>query len=137
MDDKRFREWLYGKRDTGHTTGIPAPPHIEEEVLTIDKSIKTVPIISISRHRIGIDGKGVNTLVSLQGCELNCQYCINPKCKGSDEGVARHSPESLYEAVKIDDAYFHETDGGITFSGGEPLLYSDFIKRFSLHVDKR
>lgn len=137
MDDKLFRDWQYGKGDTGHTAGIPAPPNIEEEVLTFDPAEGTVPVISISRHRIGIDGKGVNTLITLHGCELNCKYCINPQCKDSYEGVARYSPESLYEAVKIDDAYFHETDGGITFSGGEPLLYSDFIQSFSLYVAKR
>ncbi len=137
MDDKLFRDWLYGKGDTGHTAGIPAPPNAEEEVLTFGPVDKTVPIISISRHRIGIDGSGVNTLITFHGCELNCRYCINPQCKDSDEGVTRHSPESLYEAVKIDYAYFQETDGGITFSGGEPLLYPDFIKSFSLYVDKR
>ena len=40
------------------------------------------------------------------------------------------SPMQLYEKVKIDDLYFLVTGGGITFGGGEPLLYSDFIAKF-------
>lgn len=41
-----------------------------------------------------------------------------------------YTPEMLFEAVKIDDLYFQATGGGITFGGGESLLYADFIHAF-------
>lgn len=89
-----------------------------------------VPIIGVSRHRIGTDGDGVTTLVAFHGCNLRCKYCLNPESLGSDVGVKRYTPESLYEKVKIDDLYFRSTGGGITFGGGEPCLQADFITSF-------
>ena len=89
-----------------------------------------VPIIGISRHRLGVDGNGVTTLVAFHGCNLRCKYCLNPEAIGSDDGLPRYTPESLYEKVKVDDLYFRATGGGITFGGGEPCLQADFIVRF-------
>ena len=40
------------------------------------------------------------------------------------------TPEELYERVKIDQLYFLASGGGVTFGGGEPLLYADFLRRF-------
>jgi pyruvate formate lyase activating enzyme len=40
------------------------------------------------------------------------------------------TPRELYEKVRIDELYFLATGGGITFGGGEPLLYSDFLQEF-------
>lgn len=89
-----------------------------------------VPVIGISRHRLGVDGDGVTTLVAFHGCNLRCNYCLNPEALGSDEGLPRYTPESLYEKVKVDDLYFRATGGGITFGGGEPCLQADFIVEF-------
>ena len=38
--------------------------------------------------------------------------------------------QALYERVRIDELYFLATGGGVTFGGGEPLLYSDFLQEF-------
>lgn len=89
-----------------------------------------VPVIGISRHRLGTDGNGVTTLVAFHGCNLRCKYCLNPEALGSADGLSRYTPESLYEKVKVDDLYFRATGGGITFGGGEPCLQADFIVRF-------
>jgi len=89
-----------------------------------------VPFIGISRHRIGVDGVGVTTLAAFHGCPLQCRYCLNPQCMGSSEGLQCHTPESLYEAVRIDNLYFLATGGGICFGGGEPLLRASFLHRF-------
>lgn len=98
-----------------------------------------VPIFGISRHRLGIDGPGITTLVTFMQCPLKCKYCINEKCheplSGSKTGqlpddVRYFSPQELYNEVKIDNIYFQATNGGITFGGGEPALYSDFITEF-------
>ena len=88
------------------------------------------PFIAISRHRIQTDGEGVTTLCGLYGCPLRCKYCINPQSFREDAKRIFHTPESLYNAVKLDDIYFLATNGGVTFGGGEPLLYVGFIKEF-------
>ena len=41
--------------------------------------MKTAVLIGLSRHRIGVDGAGVTTLVAFHGCPLNCKYCLNPQ----------------------------------------------------------
>ena len=88
------------------------------------------PFIADSRHRIQTDGEGVTTLCGFYGCPLRCKYCINPQSFREDAKRIFHTPESLYNAVKLDDIYFLATNGGVTFGGGEPLLYVGFIKEF-------
>ena len=88
------------------------------------------PFIAVSRHRIQTDGEGVTTLCGFYGCPLRCKYCINPQSFRENAKTIIHTPESLYNAVKLDDIYFLATNGGVTFGGGEPLLYVGFIKEF-------
>ncbi len=93
--------------------------------------MKTSVLIGLSRHRIGVDGTGVTTLVAFHGCPLNCKYCLNPQAL-SPEGVwKRFSPEELFRAVSKDDLYFRATGGGVTFGGGEPLISYKEILLFS------
>lgn len=89
------------------------------------------PSIGYSRLRMEVDGEGVTTLVCAAGCPLVCKYCINPESSIRKQPL-RHifTPESLYDRVKIDALYFEATGGGVTFGGGEPLLYADFIVEF-------
>ena len=91
--------------------------------------MEEAPFIGIVRHRIQTDGKGVSTLAAFHGCPLRCRYCLNPQCQREDVWRT-FTPESLYEEVKIDQLYFLATGGGITFGGGEPAMYPDFIVRF-------
>ncbi|MCF0220077.1 MAG: radical SAM protein [Muribaculaceae bacterium] len=86
-------------------------------------------IIDISRHRMGVDGKGVTTLVALSGCPLRCRYCLNPQCLDERRG-RKMSTNALHEEVRKDHLYFLATGGGVTFGGGEPLLHSYFIQEF-------
>lgn len=90
----------------------------------------TAPIIGISRHRMASDGAGVTTLVGFHGCPLRCRYCLNPHSFAEDSKRMLLSPEALYERVKVDQLYFLATGGGVTFGGGEPLLYPAFLKEF-------
>ena len=90
----------------------------------------TAPIIGISRHRMATDGKGVTTLVGFHGCPLRCRYCLNPHSFAEKTKCSVMTPEALYERVKIDQLYFLATGGGVTFGGGEPLLYVDFLREF-------
>lgn len=89
----------------------------------------TARIFGIGRHRLTVDGEGVTTLVTFNGCPLRCKYCLNKTSWTMDKG-RDYTPEALYEEVKIDQLYFLATHGGITFGGGEPLLQKDFIKEF-------
>jgi len=89
-----------------------------------------IPIIGIDRHRLGIDGVGVTTLVAFHGCPLRCKYCLNHRCLESPEGLPLYTPQQLYNHVGIDNLYFIATGGGVCFGGGEPLLRIDFIKQF-------
>lgn len=89
--------------------------------------------IGISRHRLLRDGKGVTTLAAFHGCPLDCKYCLNPISKGKLEecdSLVWHTPQSLIEAMMMDNIYFLATGGGVCFGGGEPLLQTDFIQEF-------
>ena len=93
-------------------------------------SISEAPFIGINRHRIGVDGEGVTTLAAFHGCPLKCRYCLNSSCLDTNARVVRHTPESLYQQLLIDDLYFVATGGGVCFGGGEPLLRPTFIRQF-------
>ena len=93
-------------------------------------SVSKALFIGINRHRIGVDGEGVTTLAAFHGCPLRCRYCLNPSCLDANARVVRHTPESLYQLLLIDDLYFVATGGGVCFGGGEPLLRPEFIRRF-------
>lgn len=90
----------------------------------------TASVITFSRLRMQTDGKGVTTLVCFHGCPLRCAWCINPFSFAPDTKRTDMTPKELYDKVKVDNLYFLATGGGVTFGGGEPLLYADFIKEF-------
>lgn len=94
--------------------------------------MSSTPFIGISRNRLATDGAGVTTLAAFWGCPLSCRHCLNPQSIDKKTKTESFTPEELYERVKIDELYFLATGGGITFGGGEPCLYADFIKRFRL-----
>lgn len=73
-----------------------------------------------------VDGPGIRYVVFLQGCQLRCLYCHNPETwdlKGQSYEV---SPEEIVEKIERFKPYFGN-DGGVTFSGGEPLLQPEFL----------
>lgn len=87
------------------------------------------PLLSISRHRFASDGEGITTLAAAAGCPLSCAWCLNGAVLKN--GVPKPvTPRELYQRVRIDDLYFRATGGGVTFGGGEPLLYAGFIRAF-------
>ncbi len=72
-----------------------------------------------------VDGPGVRFVVFTQGCNLRCHCCHNPET-WKMEGGQEITPEEIVEKAKRYKSYFGEK-GGITFSGGEPLLQSEFV----------
>ena len=90
----------------------------------------TAPVITAARHRMQTDGQGITTLVCFHGCPLRCRYCINPFSFAPDTRYTVMTPQQLYEQVNVDELYFLSTGGGVTFGGGEPLLYPAFLQEF-------
>lgn len=91
---------------------------------------QTAPVITFSRLRMLVDGPGVTTLVCFHGCPLRCHWCLNPF--SFDPATARQdmTAQALYDQVRKDELYFLSTGGGVTFGGGEPLLYAQFLQEF-------
>lgn len=57
-------------------------------------------LTGLSRHRIGVDGAGVTTLVAFHNCPLNCKYCLNPQALSPDGVWKKFSPEGLFKEIK-------------------------------------
>ena len=78
-----------------------------------------------------LDGPGVRFVVFMQGCPLRCGCCHNPDT-WEREGGSLYTAEELVERATHYREYFGK-EGGITVSGGEPLLQADFVRElFSL-----
>lgn len=75
-----------------------------------------------------VDGPGVRFVVFLQGCRMRCKYCHNPET-WSMTGGEEYTPQALFDKVWRYHNYWKK-NGGITVSGGEPLLQIDFLIEF-------
>ena len=85
-----------------------------------------------------VDGPGIRTVVFLSGCKLRCKYCHNPEMWV--KGEENYTPVELANKIIRNKNYF-KRKGGVTFSGGEPLLQSKFIievakilKKENIHI---
>lgn len=72
-----------------------------------------------------LDGPGVRFVLFLQGCNLRCGCCHNPDTWETSGGTA-YTPAEIVERVEHYRSYFGEK-GGVTASGGEPLLQAEFL----------
>lgn len=71
-----------------------------------------------------VDGPGIRVVVFMQGCNLRCLYCHNPETWS--KGGKEIKPEELVSKLCNYKPYF-TGGGGVTFSGGEPLMQPDFL----------
>ena len=82
-----------------------------------------------------LDGPGIRFAVFLQGCNLRCGCCHNPDT-WDIKGGTEYTPLEIVQKAERFREYFGK-EGGITFSGGEPLLQADFVREvFSLCKEK-
>ncbi|SCZ79439.1 pyruvate formate-lyase-activating protein [Acidaminobacter hydrogenoformans] len=73
-----------------------------------------------------VDGPGIRTVFFLQGCPLKCQYCHNPDSQ-SFMGSSEITVEDVVQTARRYREYYQATGGGVTFSGGEPLMQGAFL----------
>jgi len=124
---------------------IPIPVRINDQIIA-DRIING--LIFDIKHFALHDGPGIRTTVFFKGCPLNCWWCQNPESRGSEieeltindssrnrnasisvpETVGRMvSVSGIMEEVEKDRIFYDQSGGGITISGGEPLLQPDFL----------
>lgn len=80
-----------------------------------------------------VDGPGIRVVVFFTGCMLRCKYCHNPEMW--TKGKENYTVDEMVNKIKRYKPYF-KNNGGVTFSGGEPLLQSDFIIEVSKQLKK-
>ena len=105
-------------------------------------------IFDIKRFAIH-DGPGIRTTLFFKGCPLDCPWCHNPESRSnsidnynhSDKVGSRtfisnrtigkyYSVDELLDEIIKDDIFYEKSNGGITCSGGEPMVQSDFLEGF-------
>lgn len=73
-----------------------------------------------------VDGPGIRVVIFFQGCSLRCAYCHNPDTWAFNDGE-EITPEELFKKIYKYKPYFDRSRGGVTFSGGEPLMQPGFL----------
>ncbi len=83
-----------------------------------------------------VDGPGIRSVVFLQGCHLRCLYCHNPDTWNCKDYRQEITSEDLVKKLLRFREYYGQS-GGVTISGGEPLLQMDFVTEvFSMLKDE-
>lgn len=102
------------------------------------------------------DGPGIRTTVFFKGCPLSCKWCHNPECISFQKEILFYPDKCIHcgkcdmgcysgarvncgteymprELMKIilEDSEYYGTDGGVTFSGGEPMAQPEFLKELT------
>ncbi len=74
-----------------------------------------------------VDGPGIRFVIFTQGCPLRCLYCHNPDCRHIEEGKETTVDELMAEIQKYR-SYMRFSGGGVTVTGGEPLMQPEFVR---------
>ena len=92
------------------------------------------------QHYAVHDGPGIRVTVFLKGCPLRCWWCHNPESQTPqpDAHVGRVMRVSeVMREIEKDVIFFDESGGGVTFSGGEPLMQPEFLRALLFECQRR
>ncbi len=93
---------------------------------------RKVTVLTGNIHSIqslgAVDGPGVRYVVFLQGCPLRCVYCHNPDTWLTEGGTPTDADELVRKALRF--RPYWKNGGGVTVTGGEPLLQAEFVEEF-------
>ena len=87
-----------------------------------------------------VDGPGVRYVLFLQGCNMRCKYCHNPETWSFDDAKFTVSAKDAFNKAYKYKNYWRKNgkpNGGITVSGGEPLLQIDFVTEFFKYAKEK
>ncbi len=86
-----------------------------------------------------VDGPGVRYIVFLQGCHMRCQFCHNPETWDLKNGEIWEAKDLFERAYRYKTYWMKngKLNGGITVSGGEPLLQIDFVTEFFKYAKEK
>jgi pyruvate formate lyase activating enzyme len=73
-----------------------------------------------------VDGPGIRFVLFMQGCPLRCLYCHNPDTWDAGKGRETTTEDILAEIKKYRN-YMNLSGGGVTITGGEPLMQTEFV----------
>ena len=72
-----------------------------------------------------VDGPGIRYVVFMQGCPLQCKYCHN-RDTWNYAGGTEYTTDAIISKIERCKPYINASNGGVTVSGGEPLLQAKF-----------
>lgn len=75
-----------------------------------------------------VDGPGLRFVIFMQGCKFRCLYCHNPDTQDLEGAAFRLNPQQVFDRMKKYKNFYK--GGGVTISGGEPLLQPVFVGEF-------
>lgn len=73
-----------------------------------------------------VDGPGIRSVVFMQGCSLQCKYCHNRDTWNVLSGT-EYEVDEVIQKIMRSKTYIHDDHGGVTVSGGEPLIQTKFV----------
>lgn len=80
------------------------------------------------------DGPGIRTTVFFKGCPLRCRWCCNPESQNCEQEMMQEKTvgtlmtvSEIIKEVEKDEVFYRHGDGGMTVSGGEPLMQQEFL----------
>jgi pyruvate formate lyase activating enzyme len=74
-----------------------------------------------------VDGPGIRFVIFTQGCPLRCLYCHNPDCRHIEDG-REVTVDELIDEIQKYRSYMRFSGGGVTVTGGEPLMQPEFVQ---------
>ena len=112
------------------TVEVPLSPpmHVADAELAASEALRDHMSGSVHSWDLvtGADGPGTRMTLFMAGCGMRCQFCQNPDTWRMRDGV-RHTVDEVIERVSRYTTVMKVTGGGLTVSGGEPLLQSKFV----------